>query len=124
MRVGIFLLLAGLWTSSALAANLKPGPSETDYLFQCSATFIINAHELKDSGKSPKIKTKAAEYESRFKTLAARAEASFEEHRRSRAEALAYLQKHVDTMSVMFANEPEVMKRFLQQCDTRYPDVH
>ncbi|WP_296100021.1 hypothetical protein [uncultured Agrobacterium sp.] len=123
MRIGVLVLLASVSASSAFAANIKPGPSETDYLFQCSATFIINAHALKDSGKSAKIQAKAAEYDSKFNKLATRARASFEENRRTKAEASAYLQKHVDTMSVLFAKEPEVMTRFVQQCDTRYQDT-
>ena len=123
MRIGIFVLLASLSASPALAASTaKPGPSETDYMFQCGATFIINAQALKEGAKSAKARVQAKDYESRFNKLAAMAEASFEENRMSKSEARTYLQKHVDTMSAIFAKDPDAMKRFVTLCDARFPD--
>ncbi|MDQ1186313.1 hypothetical protein [Agrobacterium larrymoorei] len=122
MRIGMFILLASLSASPALAAStIKPGPSETDYMFQCGATFLINAHALNDGPKSAKARAQAKDYESRFNKLAAMAEASFEENRMSKSEALTYLQKHVDTMSAIFAKDPDSMKRFVTMCDARFP---
>ena len=123
MRIGIFILLASLSSAPALAAStVKPGPSQTDYMFQCGATFIINAHALQDGPKSAKARAQAQAYESRFNKLAAMAEASFEENRMSKSEAWTYLQKHVDTMSAIFAKDPDSMKRFVTLCDARFPD--
>ncbi len=123
MRIGIFILLASLSSTPALAAStVKPGPSQTDYMFQCGATFIINAHALQDGPKSAKARAQAQAYESRFNKLAAMAEASFEENRMSKSEARTYLQKHVDTMSAIFAKDPDSMKRFVTLCDERFPD--
>ncbi|MEH3125338.1 hypothetical protein [Agrobacterium cavarae] len=123
MRIGIFILLASLSSAPALAAStVKPGPSQTDYMFQCGATFIINAHALQDGPKSAKARAQAQDYESRFNKLAAMAEASFEENRMSKSEARTYLQKHVDTMSAIFAKDPDSMKRFVTLCDARFPD--
>lgn len=123
MRIGIFILLASLSSAPALAAStVKPGPSQTDYMFQCGATFIINAHALQDGPKSAKARVQAQAYESRFNKLAAMAEASFEENRMSKSEARTYLQKHVDTMSAIFAKDPDSMKRFVTLCDARFPD--
>ncbi|MDP9571064.1 UNVERIFIED_ORG: hypothetical protein J2W66_001524 [Agrobacterium larrymoorei] len=123
MRIGIFILLASLASAPALAASTaKPGPSQTDYMFQCGATFIINAHALQDGPKSAKARAQAQAYESRFNKLAAMAEASFEENRMSKSEARTYLQKHVDTMSAIFAKDPDSMKRFVTLCDARFPE--
>lgn len=123
MRIGIFILLASLSSAPALAAStVKPGPSQTDYMFQCGATFIINARALQDGPKSAKARAQAQAYESRFNKLAAMAEASFEENRMSKSEARTYLQKHVDTMSAIFAKDPDSMKRFVTLCDARFPD--
>ncbi|WP_113266742.1 hypothetical protein [Agrobacterium cavarae] len=123
MRIGIFILLASLSSAPALAAStVKPGPSQTDYMFQCGATFIINAHALQDGPKSAKARAQAQAYESRFNKLAAMAEASFEENRMSKSEARTYLQKHVDTMSAIFTKDPDSMKRFVTLCDARFPD--
>lgn len=123
MRIGIFILLASLSSTPALAASTaKPGPSQTDYMFQCGATFIINAHALQDGPKSAKARAQAQAYESRFNKLAAMAEASFEENRMSKSEARTYLQKHVDTMSAIFAKDPDSMKRFVTLCDARFPE--
>ena len=123
MRIGIFILLVSLSSAPALAAStVKPGPSQTDYMFQCGATFIINAHALQDGPKSAKARAQAQAYESRFNKLAAMAEASFEENRMSKSEARTYLQKHVDTMSAIFAKDPDSMKRFVTLCDARFPE--
>ncbi|MQB21090.1 hypothetical protein DXT90_10655 [Agrobacterium tumefaciens] len=123
MRIAIFILLASLSSAPALAAStVKPGPSQTDYMFQCGATFIINAHALQDGPKSAKARAQAQAYESRFNKLAAMAEASFEENRMSKSEARTYLQKHVDTMSAIFAKDPDSMKRFVTLCDARFPE--
>ncbi len=123
MRIGIFILLASLSSAPVLAASTaKPGPSQTDYMFQCGATFIINAHALQDGPKSAKARAQAQAYESRFNKLAAMAEASFEENRMSKSEARTYLQKHVDTMSAIFAKDPDSMKRFVTLCDARFPE--
>lgn len=91
-------------------------------MFQCGATFIINAHALNDGPKSAKARAQAKDYESRFNKLAAMAEASFEENRMSKSEARTYLQKHVDTMSAIFAKDPDSMKRFVTLCDARFPE--
>jgi len=123
LRIGIFILLVSLSSAPALAAStVKPGPSQTDYMFQCGATFIINAHALQDGPKSAKARAQAQAYESRFNKLAAMAEASFEENRMSKSEARTYLQKHVDTMSAIFAKDPDSMKRFVTLCDARFPE--
>lgn len=124
MRIGIFVLLASLSASPALAAStVKPGPSKTDYMFQCGATFIINAQALKDGPKSAKAREQAKHYEGKFNKLAAMAEASFEENRMAKSEARTYLQKHVDTMSAIFAKDPDSMKRFVTLCDAQFPDA-
>lgn len=92
-------------------------------MFQCGATFIINAQALKDGPKSAKAREQAKHYEGKFNKLAAMAEASFEENRMAKSEARTYLQKHVDTMSAIFAKDPDSMKRFVTLCDAQFPDA-
>jgi len=91
-------------------------------MFQCSATFIIKAHDLKSDGKPTKTELSQAEaYMDKFDAVSAQAIASFERNRRTRKEASDYLQQHVDTMSGIFAEDPTVMRRFLRICDKRFP---
>lgn len=123
MRHGMLLALASTLAFPAHAASINPGPSATDYMFQCGATFIIKAYTLKGEAKPTKAQQQqAVQYTEKFNDLAAKAEASFVKFNRTAKDARNYMQQHVDEMNVIFAQDPATARRFLRLCDARFPD--
>lgn len=61
-------------------------------------------------------------YQAKFNTLAVQAEGIFEQSDRSKGDAEAYMQKHVDTLAALAEKDATLVLNFAKRCDQRYPN--
>jgi len=99
-------------------------PAETEvrreeYPFQCGAAYAIAAETFRLAGK-----TKEAErYREKFKALSGDAEEAFLERSHSKADAEAYMQKHVNDLAVLAERDARLVISFVQRCDSLFPEL-
>ncbi len=89
-----------------------------EYPFQCGAMFAIVANVYEDAGEI----SKSAVYKAKFEKLALKAEADFEKFNRTKADAEAYMQKHVDSLAAIAEKDADVLVNFARRCNELFPD--
>lgn len=89
-----------------------------EYPFQCGAMFAIVAKVYEDAGEI----SKSALYKAKLDKLALKAEADFEKLNRTKADADAYMQKHVDSLATIAEKDADVVVNFTRRCNELFPD--
>ncbi len=64
----------------------------------------------------------SARYQTKFDKLATQAESIFERSQRSKSDAEAYMQKHVDFLAVVSEKDAALVIKFARLCDQRFPE--
>ncbi|MCP2136669.1 hypothetical protein J2S28_003772 [Rhizobium sp. SLBN-94] len=114
----IVLLLVGFFTTPSYGqGSVGLGPNSNEHPFQCGAAFAIMAKVYKEAGDAKK----SADYRTKFDKLAAQAEGIFEKSHRSKGDAQAYMQKHVDSLTAVAEKDATLVINFTQRCDQRFP---
>jgi hypothetical protein len=118
MRVLLpFLAICTLATPSYGQESTTLSPNSSEHLFQCGAAFAIMAKVHQEAGQA----SRSSDYQAKFERLAAQAEDVFARSNRSKSEAEAYMQKHVDDLIAVSANDAKLVINFAGVCDQRFP---
>ncbi|MGW9232420.1 hypothetical protein ACWGPT_16285 [Pseudorhizobium sp. NPDC055634] len=118
MRLLLSLIAIGtLATPSYGEESAKLSPNSSEHLFQCGAAFAIMAKVSQEAGQADR----SAGYEAKFEKLAAQAEDLFDQSNRSKSDAKAYMQKHVDDLIAVSAKDAKLVINFSRVCDQRFP---
>ncbi|MNE50617.1 hypothetical protein D3C87_1434810 [compost metagenome] len=117
MRTIILLLVVAFGTPSYGQASAELGPNTDEHPFQCGAAFAMMAKVYEEAGDAKK----SAAYQTKFDKLAAKAEGIFEQSHRSKSDAEAYMQKHVDSLAAVAKKDAALVINFTRRCDQRFP---
>ncbi|MFN7025573.1 MAG: hypothetical protein ACK4QP_13865 [Pseudorhizobium sp.] len=118
MRAIVFLLFGAFATPSYGQGSGEPGPNTSEHLFQCGAAFAMIAKVYEYAGDAKKF----ADYQTKFDMLAGQAEGFFEQSQRSKSDAGAYMQKHIDSLAVVAEEDGALFVSWVRRCDQRFPD--
>lgn len=80
--------------------------------------FAIVAKVYEEAGETGK----SAVYKAKFDKLALKAEADFKKSNQTKADAEAYMQKHVDALAAMAEQDANLVVNFARRCDELFPD--
>lgn len=87
--------------------------------FQCGSAFAIIGKAYSDAGKSED----SARFRGRAQMLFVMAEAEFARRGKTKVEAEAHMQKHVDSLIAMEPTmDPRIFASYIRNCETRFPD--
>ncbi|MBP2572420.1 hypothetical protein J2767_003598 [Agrobacterium tumefaciens] len=117
MRAIVLLLVGAFATPSYGQVLAEFGPNSNEHPFQCGAAFAIMAKVYQEAGDAKK----SAGYQTKFDKLAAKAEGIFEQSHRSKSDAEAYMQKHVDSLAAVAKKDAALVVNFTRRCDQRFP---
>ncbi|MGK9055604.1 hypothetical protein [Neorhizobium petrolearium] len=65
--------------------------------------------------------SRSINYQTEFDKLAVQAEGIFEQSHRPKADAQAYMQKHVDSLAAIAERDATLVIDFARRCDQRFP---
>ncbi|MGA1802660.1 hypothetical protein [Rhizobium sp. HT1-10] len=91
-------------------------PEVDDRLFQCGAAFAIMSEVYKAAGNAEL----STSYALQFNRLAEQAEGIFARSNRSKSDAQAYMQRHVQTLSAVADKDAKLVIGLAQVCEQRY----
>jgi hypothetical protein len=117
MRAIVLLLVGAFLMPSYGQGSAELGPNSNEHPFQCGAAFAIMAKVYQEAGDA-KI---SAGYQTKFDKLATQAEGIFEQSQRSKSDAEAYMQKHVDSLAAVAEKDAALVINFARRCDQRFP---
>ncbi|WP_455873401.1 hypothetical protein [Rhizobium yanglingense] len=118
MRRSFVLLLIGAFATPSFGqGQAELGANTNDHPFQCGAAFAIMAKAYQEAGDT----SKSEGYQIKFDKLATKAEAIFEEAHKSKGDAEAYMQKHVDLLAAVAERDAKLVINFARRCDERFP---
>lgn len=87
--------------------------------FQCGSAFAIVGQAYADAGKSKE----SAKFQGKAQRLFVMAEAEFARRGKTKLEAEAHMQKHVDSLVRMEPTmDPRIFATYIKHCETRFPD--
>ncbi len=87
--------------------------------FQCGSAFAIVGQAYSDAGQS----NESARFRGKAQKLAVMAEAEFARRGKTKFEAQAHMQKHVDSLVAMERTmEPRILASYIRDCERRFPD--
>ncbi|URK87966.1 hypothetical protein LP421_10130 [Rhizobium sp. RCAM05350] len=89
-----------------------------DHPFQCGAMFAIASRFYEESGEESQFRL----YKAKFEKLALKAEAEFKKRNRTKADAEAYMQEHIDLSLSLMERNIELVARFTHHCNRLFPD--
>lgn len=114
----IVLLFVGAFATPSYGQGLTElGLNTTEHPFQCGAAFAIMAKVYQEAGDAKK----SVGYQTKFDKLAVQAEGIFEQSQRSKSDAEAYMQKHVDSLAAIAEKDAALVISFTRRCDQRFP---
>jgi hypothetical protein len=118
MKRIIAALLIGTLATPIYGQDLAEiGPNTDEHPFQCGAAFAIMAKVYKEAGNTEH----SANYQTKFDKLAGQAEDIFARSNRSKGDAQAYMQKHVDGLAAVAEKDAKLVINYARVCDRRYP---
>ncbi len=116
-RIAAFLLSIILTPAMTVAQTGAEGP-RNDYPFQCGAAYAILAETFRLTDKLQE----SERYRMKFTTLAGNAEEAFLRIGRSKEDAQAYMQRHVDDLAALAARgDAHLVIGFAKRCDSLFP---
>ncbi|MCZ4431301.1 hypothetical protein O3S81_16450 [Agrobacterium sp. SOY23] len=117
MRAIALFLVGAFATPSYGQGPAELGPNSNEHPFQCGAAFAIMAKVYQEAGDAKR----SAGYQAKFDKLATKAEGIFEQSHRSKRDAEAYMQKHVDSLAAVAEKDAALVIKFTRRCDQRFP---
>ncbi|MHC2302777.1 hypothetical protein [Rhizobium mongolense] len=116
-RTFVLLLIGAFATPSFGQSRAELGANPNDHPFQCGAAFSIMAKVYQEAGDT----SKSEGYQIKFDKLVTEAEAIFEEAHKSKGDAEAYMQKHVDLLAAVAERDAKLVINFARRCEERFP---
>jgi hypothetical protein len=117
LRAIVVFLVGAFATPSHGQGSTELGPNTNEHPFQCGAAFAIMAKVYEAAGDA----SKSVGYQTKFDKLAVQAESIFEQSHRSKSDAEAYMQKHVDSLAAVAEKDAALVINFARRCDQRFP---
>tara|TARA_R110000751_G_scaffold98786_1_gene192049 strand:- start:102 stop:506 length:405 start_codon:yes stop_codon:yes gene_type:complete len=118
MRAIVFLLVGAFATPGFAQGSGELSPNTSEHLFSCGAAFAMIAKVYEEAGDAKK----SAVYETKFDMLAGRAEGFFEQSQRSKSDAGAYMQQHINSLAGVAEKDGVLFVKWVRTCDLRFPD--
>ncbi len=117
MRAIVLLLVVAFGTPSYGQYSAELGPNTDEHSFHCGAAFALMAKVYQETGDAKM----SARYQTKFDKLATQAESIFERSQRTKSDAEAYMQKHVDSLTAVAEKDAALVINFARLCHQRFP---
>lgn len=105
--------------ATCLAQQQFDAVRPNEIAFQCGSAFAIVGQAYADAGKS----NESARFWSKAQKLAVMAEAEFARRGKTKLEAQAHMQKHIDSLIAMESTmSHRIFASYIRNCETRFPD--
>lgn len=118
MRAIVFLLVGAFATPGYGQGSGELSPNTSEHLFSCGAAFAMIAKVYEEAGDAKK----SAVYETKFDKMAGQAEGFVEQSQRSKSDAGAYMQEHINSLAGVAEKDGVIFVRWVRTCDLRFPD--